>query len=53
MMAIYILGGNFSARLMQTVRDKEGLTYGIGSSISSASYNAMDIGALGLLFYLN
>ena len=38
MMAIYILGGNFSARLMQTVRDKEGLTYGIGSSISSASY---------------
>ncbi len=34
MMAIYILGGNFSARLMQTVRDKEGLTYGIGSSIS-------------------
>ena len=38
MMAVYILGGNFSARLMQTVRDKEGLTYGIGSSISSASY---------------
>ena len=38
MIAIYILGGNFSARLMQTVRDNEGLTYGIGSSISSASY---------------
>ena len=30
----YILGGNFSARLMQTVRDKEGLTYGIGSRVS-------------------
>lgn len=25
----YILGGNFSARLMMTVRDNEGLTYGI------------------------
>ena len=25
----YILGGNFSARLMQTVRDEQGLTYGI------------------------
>ena len=29
----YILGGNFSARLMQTVRDQEGLTYGIGSRV--------------------
>jgi zinc protease len=38
MMGIYILGGNFSARLMQTVRDKEGLTYGIGSSMSGCSY---------------
>lgn len=28
-----ILGGNFSARLMQTVRDQEGLTYGINSFI--------------------
>ena len=32
--ANYILGGNFSARLMQTVRVKEGLTYGIRSSMS-------------------
>ncbi|RPG64924.1 MAG: insulinase family protein, partial [Flammeovirgaceae bacterium TMED290] len=30
----YALGGNFSARLMQTVRVKEGLTYGINSSLS-------------------
>ena len=32
--ANYILGGNFSARLMQAVRVKEGLTYGIRSSMS-------------------
>lgn len=30
----YILGGNFAARLMTTVRDEKGLTYGIGSSLS-------------------
>lgn len=30
----HTLGGNFSARLMQTVRVKEGLTYGINSSLS-------------------
>jgi predicted Zn-dependent peptidase len=30
----YILGGNFSARLMQTVRDEQGLTYGIGSGLA-------------------
>lgn len=29
-----ILGGNFSARLMSTVRDQEGLTYGIQSSVA-------------------
>ena len=29
----YILGGNFSARLMTVVRDEMGLTYGIGSSL--------------------
>lgn len=33
----YILGGNFSARLMSTVRDKEGLTYGIYSNLSGTS----------------
>ncbi len=31
---IFALGGNFSARLMTTVRDRDGLTYGIGSSLS-------------------
>ncbi len=34
MMGQFILGGNFSARLMSTVRDEEGLTYGIQSTIS-------------------
>lgn len=33
MMALYILGGNFSARLMATVRDREGLTYGVSSGL--------------------
>lgn len=33
----YILGGNFAARLMQTVRDKMGLTYGIYSSVRGVS----------------
>ncbi|MDR8391592.1 insulinase family protein [Aliifodinibius sp. S!AR15-10] len=37
MLGTYILGGNFSARLMSTVRDKEGLTYGIGSNLSGTS----------------
>ncbi len=32
----YVLGGNFSARLMTTVRDEAGLTYGVGSSLSGA-----------------
>jgi zinc protease len=39
MLGIYILGGNFSARLMQTVRDKQGLTYGIGSSIGGSNFS--------------
>jgi len=30
----YILGGNFAARLMNTIRDEKGLTYHIGSSLS-------------------
>ena len=38
MMGIYILGGNFSARLMQSVRDEEGLTYGLGSTITGCGY---------------
>ena len=32
----YILGGNFAARLMTTVRDEAGLTYGIGSGLVGA-----------------
>jgi predicted Zn-dependent peptidase len=35
--ANYILGGNFSARLMATVRDEMGLTYGINASLSGLS----------------
>ncbi len=34
---IFALGGNFSGRLMQTVRDEQGLTYGIGASLGGAS----------------
>jgi zinc protease len=33
----FILGGNFSARLMNIVRDQMGLTYGIGATLSGAS----------------
>ncbi len=33
MLAMFILGGNFSARLMSTVRDQLGLTYGISSGL--------------------
>jgi predicted Zn-dependent peptidase len=35
--ANYVLGGNFSARLMATIRDEMGLTYGINSSLSGIS----------------
>jgi predicted Zn-dependent peptidase len=33
----YILGGNFSARLMASIRDDMGLTYGIGSRLAGVS----------------
>lgn len=33
----YILGGNFAARLMSTIRDEMGLTYNIRSSLSGVS----------------
>lgn len=36
-MGNFALGGNFSARLMATVRDEMGLTYGIGSSLYGIS----------------
>lgn len=31
---VYVFGGNFAARLMSTVRDEQGLTYGIRSSLA-------------------
>ena len=34
---VFALGGNFSGRLMQTVRDEQGLTYGIGASLGAVS----------------
>ena len=34
---VFALGGNFSGRLMQTVRDEQGLTYGVGSSLGPSS----------------
>jgi zinc protease len=42
-----ILGRGFTGRLMSTVRDKEGLTYGIGASVSDDSIadGAWDISA--------
>jgi len=33
-LGVFALGGNFSARLMNIVRDELGLTYGIGSSLT-------------------
>ena len=33
-----VLGGGFSARLMGNVRDKEGLTYGIGAFVSGDTF---------------
>jgi len=36
--ATAILGSGFTGRLMGNVRDKEGLTYGIGSSLNHDSY---------------
>lgn len=34
---VFALGGNFSARLMQEVRDRQGLTYGIGAAVSGVA----------------
>lgn len=34
MLGIDALGGSFSARLMRTVRDEDGLTYNVGSSLT-------------------
>lgn len=37
-----VLGSGFTGRLMANVRDKEGLTYGIGSRLSNDTYNGGD-----------
>lgn len=34
---VFALGGNFSSRLMQSVRDEQGLTYGIGADLGAPS----------------
>ncbi len=36
---VFILGGNFSSRLMTQIRDEQGLTYGIRSYLSGMSSN--------------
>ncbi|MDR3424523.1 MAG: pitrilysin family protein [Alphaproteobacteria bacterium] len=43
--ANYILGGGgFSSRLMQDVRDKKGLTYGISTELAPAQHDGLIIG---------
>ena len=37
-----VLGSGFTGRLMANVRDKEGLTYGIGSRLANDTYNGGD-----------
>jgi zinc protease len=41
-LATAILGSGFTGRLMANVRDKEGLTYGVGSSLGSDMFNDGD-----------
>lgn len=38
-----ILGGYFGSRLMQSIREEKGLTYGIGSSIANNQYTGMHV----------
>lgn len=43
--ANYILGGGgFSSRLMQNVRDKKGLTYGIQTGLAASEHNGLWLG---------
>lgn len=37
--ATFMLGGNFSSHLMSTIRDRDGLTYGIRSRLSDVGLN--------------
>lgn len=37
--ALFVLGGNFSSRLVMNVREKMGLTYGINAAIKGATEN--------------
>ncbi len=37
--ASFVLGGNFSSRLMSSVRDEQGLTYGIRSALSGVTHD--------------
>lgn len=34
---VFVLGGNFSSRLMQTIRDEQGLTYGISAALAGVA----------------
>ncbi len=34
---VFALGGNFSSRLMQTIRDEQGLTYGISAALAGVA----------------
>ena len=38
-LGVFLLGGNFSSHLMGTIRDRDGLTYGIRSSLSGIDRN--------------
>ncbi len=44
--AVFALGGNFSSHLMQTIRDEQGLTYGISAGL--AGIDVMHDGGFGV-----
>lgn len=49
-MGVFILGGNFSSRLMQVVRDELGLTYGIGAGVEGAELGTDGLWRIGATF---